>query len=198
MKSDQLVSLLAIAGLACASAAGQERPASSAQAPARITTNQSTVRQTPPSDFGTVMRRGADLQRQVDAEVAGTSAAAAVVGNGLAATELRELDAACAALAASPDDANAKRRLEQWLTAHKGRDPAAIARFCLAPRYRALQSDLQRDLGNLRAAAPGEDQQAASLRLQMVMDRQSKMMATLSNLLKKMSDTAQSITQNLK
>lgn len=37
-----------------------------------------------------------------------------------------------------------------------------------------------------------------SLRLQMVMDRMSKMMSTLSNLLKKMSDTAQSITQNLK
>jgi len=37
-----------------------------------------------------------------------------------------------------------------------------------------------------------------SLRLQMAMDRQSRMMSTLSNLLKKISDTAQSITQNLK
>jgi hypothetical protein len=37
-----------------------------------------------------------------------------------------------------------------------------------------------------------------SLRLQMVMDRLSKMMSTLSNILKKISDTAQSITQNLK
>ncbi len=37
-----------------------------------------------------------------------------------------------------------------------------------------------------------------SLRLQMAMDRMSKMMSTLSNLLKKISDTAQSITQNLK
>ena len=37
-----------------------------------------------------------------------------------------------------------------------------------------------------------------SLRLQMAMDRMSKMMATLSNLLKKMSDTASEITQNLK
>lgn len=37
-----------------------------------------------------------------------------------------------------------------------------------------------------------------SLRLQMAMDRLSKMMSTLSNLLKKVSDTAQSITQNLK
>jgi hypothetical protein len=37
-----------------------------------------------------------------------------------------------------------------------------------------------------------------SLRLQMAMDRMSKLMSTLSNLLKKISDTAQSITQNLK
>lgn len=37
-----------------------------------------------------------------------------------------------------------------------------------------------------------------SLRLQMAMDRMSKMMSTLGNLLKKISDTANSITQNLK
>ena len=36
------------------------------------------------------------------------------------------------------------------------------------------------------------------MRLQMVMDRETKMMSTLSNILKKISDTAQSITQNLK
>jgi len=37
-----------------------------------------------------------------------------------------------------------------------------------------------------------------SLRLQMMMDRLSKMMSTLSNLLKKMQDTQDAITQNLK
>ena len=37
-----------------------------------------------------------------------------------------------------------------------------------------------------------------SLRLQMAMDRLSKMMSTLSNLSKKISDTASQITQNLK
>jgi len=37
-----------------------------------------------------------------------------------------------------------------------------------------------------------------SLRLQMAMDRMSKMMSTLSNLLKKISDTASDITQNIK
>lgn len=37
-----------------------------------------------------------------------------------------------------------------------------------------------------------------SMRLQMAMDRLSKLMSTLSNLLKKVSDTANQITQNLK
>jgi hypothetical protein len=37
-----------------------------------------------------------------------------------------------------------------------------------------------------------------SLRLQMAMDRLSKLISTLSNLLKKASDTASDITQNLK
>ena len=37
-----------------------------------------------------------------------------------------------------------------------------------------------------------------SLRLQMAMDRLSKMMSTLSNLLKKISDTSSQIVQNLK
>ena len=37
-----------------------------------------------------------------------------------------------------------------------------------------------------------------SLRLQMAMDRMSKMMSTLSNMLKKISCTASQITQNLK
>lgn len=36
------------------------------------------------------------------------------------------------------------------------------------------------------------------LRLQMAMDRLSKMMSTLSNILKRMADTASQITQNLK
>jgi len=37
-----------------------------------------------------------------------------------------------------------------------------------------------------------------SLRLQMSMDRLSKLMSTLSNILKKMSDTSESIVRNLK
>jgi hypothetical protein len=47
--------------------------------------------------------------------------------------------------------------------------------------------DSQSDMGEME-----------SLRLQMALDRLSKMMSTLSNLLKKMSDTQSQIVQNLK
>lgn len=57
--------------------------------------------------------------------------------------------------------------------------------------------DMKKQLKDQRdsLAELGEEQQ---LRLQMAMDRMSKMMSTLSNLLKKISDTQNQIIQNLK
>jgi hypothetical protein len=57
----------------------------------------------------------------------------------------------------------------------------------------ALHDELQTNLDSM-----GELGDTESLRLQMAMDRMSKMMTTLSNILKKVSDTAQSINQNIK
>jgi hypothetical protein len=68
----------------------------------------------------------------------------------------------------------------------------AAARGALTELEREIQQ-LKQELDSL-----GEMGETGSLRLQMAMDRMSKMMSTLSNLLKKVSDTAQSITQNLK
>lgn len=57
----------------------------------------------------------------------------------------------------------------------------------------ATTDKIKRDLDSMSEMGEME-----SLRLQMAMDRMSKMMSTLSNLLKKISDTASSIIQNLK
>lgn len=46
--------------------------------------------------------------------------------------------------------------------------------------------------------AMGEMEVGRDLRLRLAMDRMSRLMASLSNLLKKMSETAEGITQNLK
>jgi hypothetical protein len=58
---------------------------------------------------------------------------------------------------------------------------------------KTLQEAIKKDLDSMSEMGEME-----SLRLQMAMDRLSKMMSTLSNILKKISDTAESITQNLK
>jgi hypothetical protein len=57
----------------------------------------------------------------------------------------------------------------------------------------ATRDKLKNDLDSMSEMGEME-----SLRLQMGMDRLSKMMSTLSNILKKISDTANSIIQNLK
>jgi chromosome segregation ATPase len=61
-------------------------------------------------------------------------------------------------------------------------------------------TDLDREMQRLKQELDSLSElgETESLRLQMAMDRISKMMSTLSNVLKKISDTAQSITQNLK
>jgi hypothetical protein len=59
-----------------------------------------------------------------------------------------------------------------------------------------LNADIDRIKSDLDTM--GEMGEMESLRLQMAMDRLSKMMSTLSNLLKKISDTTSQITQNLK
>ena len=65
-------------------------------------------------------------------------------------------------------------------------------------RVSTAASDIQRELPALKLDTLGDMNQADSLRLQMAMDRLSKLMSTLSNLMKKAADTQASITQNLK
>jgi len=60
-------------------------------------------------------------------------------------------------------------------------------------QLRAIQDDLRDQLDSMSEMGEME-----SLRLQMAMDRRSKFMTILSNIMKKMSDTESSIVQNLK
>jgi hypothetical protein len=58
---------------------------------------------------------------------------------------------------------------------------------------RTLQGPLQQNLDSMN-----EMSEMTSLRLQMAMDRRSKFVETLSNIMKKLSDTSESIVQNMK
>ncbi len=57
----------------------------------------------------------------------------------------------------------------------------------------AIQAGIQADLDSM-----SELSQMVSMRLQMAMDRRSKFVETLSNVLKTISDTQDSIIQNMK
>lgn len=75
-----------------------------------------------------------------------------------------------------------------------------FAEACLAdgPVTSKQQLDAAVDAVKGQLDSMSEMGEMESLRLQMAMDRMSKMMQTLSNILKKLSETSNSITQNLK
>ncbi len=82
---------------------------------------------------------------------------------------------------------------------------SAAARATRAPRaqaatLKATTAELEQSIDEVKAELDSlsEMGETESLRLQMAMDRMSKLMSTLSNILKKASDTSGQITQNLK
>ena len=81
----------------------------------------------------------------------------------------------------------------RWSHAHAADASDTLAFIANYEAAKLLQEGIKRDLDSMSEMGEME-----SLRLQMAMDRLSKLMSTLSNLLKKSSDTAQSIVQNLK
>jgi chromosome segregation ATPase len=81
----------------------------------------------------------------------------------------------------------------------------AAARAARAPRgqaasLRASTAELDQAIDEVKAELDSLSElgETESLRLQMAMDRMSKLMSTLSNILKKISETSGQITQNLK
>jgi hypothetical protein len=74
----------------------------------------------------------------------------------------------------------------------------AVVALVDGPLTLRCQLDNARDALQSRLDSMSEMGEMESLRLQMAMDRLSKLMSTLSNVLKKVSDTSQTITQNLK
>ena len=87
------------------------------------------------------------------------------------------------------------------LALQQGRNPDSIKFVRSSSRVKtvsknemdAIVTKLKNDLDSMSEMGEME-----SLRMQMLMDRQSKIMSTLSNLLKKISKTADEIVQNLK
>lgn len=75
----------------------------------------------------------------------------------------------------------------------------AVSATSISPvRYSLADSTFMKRRIEARLDTASELNEAEALRLQMAMDRLSKLMSTLSNILKKMADTQQAIVANLK
>lgn len=88
-----------------------------------------------------------------------------------------------------------------WRWGNEGKRPPgldfeAVFQLMATLYVKQLDAELQDIRDDLDTM--GELGEMQSLRLQMAMDRFSKMMSTLSNMLKKISDTASQIVQNLR
>jgi len=99
--------------------------------------------------------------------------------------------------------APALRRQQMIDDAHALLDRAERTRKLYRPGASLGQlnkTDLDAQVGQLKSQldSMSEMGETESLRLQMAMDRLSKLMSTLSNMLKKMSDTDAGITNNIK
>jgi hypothetical protein len=89
-----------------------------------------------------------------------------------------------------------RREVDKDASHHGGLDFDSTFQLIATVYSKQLERDADEVLRNLDSA--GDLSQLDSLRLQMMMDRLSKVMSTLSNILKKMSDTSSQIVQNLK
>ena len=95
------------------------------------------------------------------------------------------------------NDAKASNRRTARINSARPRAAINRAAISVVPRSKQdIDAQIERVKDDLDSMS--EMGEMESLRLQMAMDRMSKMMSTLSNLLKKMSDTNTTITQNLK
>ncbi len=118
------------------------------------------------------------------------------------------LIAAFVVLIAAPAGAETERKTvilkdRQMLEAAPSRTAAEAKLTAMDAKLTRLEKDIasldaQIDAIKNDIDSMSEMGEMESLRLQMAMDRMSKMSSTLSNVLKKISDTQNTITQNLK
>ena len=104
----------------------------------------------------------------------------------------------------------ALQRIKIVKTPVKGEDNINAQLMAMDSKMQAVQAEIQKaqtDLENLKAIqnnlkgqldAMNEMSEMTSMRLQMAMDRRSKFVEALSNIMKKIDDTQSTIVQNMK
>ena len=100
------------------------------------------------------------------------------------------------AVMAETKSANEKKAAQRQAAAHAANSKLVVANIKVRPGVTAVKS--ADTTSAAKTDSLGEMSEEQQLRLQMAMDRRTKAMETLSNLLNKMSDTQSNIVSNLK
>jgi hypothetical protein len=148
-------------------------------------------------DFSVLLGGTAELQQQLEVEAAKSARAAQAFGASLTAADRRELQGACTALVANPNDATASQRLAQMMSRYKDNSAEAIVRFCLEPSIARLRADLQASRQTLNRLDTGSGTQA-NVDMQNKLQQQQQVFTSISNVMKTKHDTAKNAISNVR
>lgn len=168
-------------------------------------------RQTPKTDFGTIVGRRAQatsfsillddaraLQQAIDRDATRSAAAAQTFGERIEQSDRHALQHACAALVTNERDEQAQRRLQEVLARHRDTDSDAVLRLCLDPHYRQLQSDVAAIVQALERKRASDGQAESDPALSAALQRQQSVFTTLGNVMKTRHDTAKNSISNVR
>jgi hypothetical protein len=197
------LALGAVCALLCAPAAGQSERA----------TETAPARQAPQTSFGSVIKSGLstsgaeasallgatiDLEQSLEIEASRSAAAAQTFGASLSAADRRELQGACTALVANPNDAAASRRLEQMMSRYRDNNAEAITRFCLNPAITQLQGELRASRQTFERLGTGGGDTQANIDMQNKLQQQQQTFSSISSVMKTRHDTAKNAISNVR
>jgi hypothetical protein len=167
----------------------------------------SPQRQTPKTDFGSIVKiepanlgtTHADataLRQEIEDEASQFADAARIFGSGLTVAERRDLQRACESVVRNESSARAQRRLQSLLARYEATDPQTVLRFCLDRSYARLRNEIAASVSALdRMKASGAEAEA-NIDLQNSLQRQQQTLTTLSNIMKTRHDTAKNAISN--
>jgi hypothetical protein len=101
-------------------------------------------------------------------------------------------------LVANANDADARRRLQIYLSRYQDNNPEAVLRFCLDPSYRQLQAELEASSQSLERASRGGAAARAGATTEDRLEQQQRMYQSISNVMKTKHDTAKNSISNVR
>lgn len=166
-------------------------------------------RQTPKTDFGSIVGSGAAkgstvhadataLRQQVEDEASQFADAARIFGSRLTAAERRDLQGACESVVASENNARSQQRLQSLLARYEATDPQTVLRFCLDTSYTRLRNEIAANVTALERTSASDVNAQANIELQDNLQRQQQTLTTLSNIMKTRHDTAKNAISNVR